>query len=1245
MKKLIAIVLAAATTITASQVVAEAEDSLPVSTAVFASVSPYFGDGSDGDLHVAAGQTVILPVAVPHLTIVEKQYKNITIETGGVLKCSAPNAGLIIKATGDVIIHGTIDQSGMAPKTNTKNYFPYPDELQCGAGGAGGSGLEANTRFDDGKGGAGGAAMQARKYGGGYGGGGGGGGAGSSSAYNSGGTGGAGGSSETINIELTTPFIGGRGGGVRASGGVGQYGGGGGGAGGGNNGLGGGTGATGAGAAGKTAATDDDTGHGGGGGGGAGNLGGGVLCMYIRGSLVMDGYLKANGLTGGVGGACSIHCSGSSSGSCSGHGAGGGGGGGGGGSIYIEYAGEIPQIYGIIQTLGGEGGASCRTASHCAGKRGTDGTYTLKEAPDITPPEVTGVELSTEWAAASIATVAAQDDMSGVVSYAVTSSEVQPTSAYWQSSTSFTLRANGRYYAWAMDAMGNISEGYAFTVEKVDDVAPVIDGAEVTPAGWTGSSTKTITVSGTDAQSGIVGYGITTTAAAPASWQDSNTFSRGNGSFYIWVKDRVGNISGGRQVVVDGIDTTNPIISRIDLPTGWQKKVTFSIEAADTGSGIKDYAYTTVKTPPESGWQSSNTFTSDTNGNFYAYVRDMVGNVSGGRFFTVSKVDNTPPEIASIAYNNDKTVIVVRGKDIQSGVKKIHIDDRIYESSLASHDIAAGTKHITIRLEDNAGNISDDIRERVPGWFDVLDTISILPVEFTDENKKAVITASNTGESGIAGIYVNDRFISGNPVTVPIYGGMEYLTLQAQDKNGDRSAAYSVRIPGWTQEVASLSIVAVSFSENNASATITAMETEGKGILGIRVNGDLLPGSQVVYEIPEGTRHLEIQAENNEGDYSAKVIRRVPGWSDVVTTITVTDISFLDYNTTVQVTAVATGGTSVAGVEINQQFLEGNPVIYNVPKGTDVLHIQALDSAGDRSSMVNKTVPRDTSKSTLKLAIESPGWTRSRKVKVRLKAEDSSGNRIVKVLARTSEESEWADVTEQRYIEITANTTVYGSIENDKGEIKEVNKDIECFDRTAPRVTAAQDGKTVNIRATDDLSGISSILVNNKQYQRGDFEDGKLAYRVPEGTAVVIIQAEDMAGNLSNQVELPIQTTVSAVPTIVAPEPEEQPDPEPELSPEEVAVPEPEPESSPEPIPNEPEPTVTETAAEPEHLPPAAKAAAAAGGLGTSAVGGIWYWLRRIRLNKPVEELDLEGKKLLYDESEFGGSQDPLDKN
>lgn len=297
-----------------------------------ATVPSIFGNGSDGDAVISG--TVTLPVPVPHQSIIEKQYKSLTINVGAILKCASHNAGLIIRVKGDCTIHGTIDQSGLAPKTNPQSNYPYPAQLVCGDGGNGGKGGPSSNGRQGGEVGIG---MLKRAYGGGYGAGGSG-----AGSFGSGYPGTGGNSTGTI-VSINDIFVGGLGitGGTGTDiAGSGLYGGGGGAPGNSGGTDRGGNGASGAGGAGENA-----PGYNVGGGGGAGNYGGGVIILYVGGTLLIDGLIKCNGLSGGRGGN-----------NQNAGGTGGGGGGGGGGAIYIYYGASYTNT-GLLQVNGGSGGA------------------------------------------------------------------------------------------------------------------------------------------------------------------------------------------------------------------------------------------------------------------------------------------------------------------------------------------------------------------------------------------------------------------------------------------------------------------------------------------------------------------------------------------------------------------------------------------------------------------------------------------------------------------------------------------------------------------------------------------------------------------------------------------------------------------------------------------------------------------------------------------------------------------------
>lgn len=745
-------------------------------------------------------------------------------------------------------------------------------------------------------------------------------------------------------------------------------------------------------------------------------------------------------------------------------------------------------------------------------------------------PTIDSVDVTDTWAKSNTVTINATD----AEAYALTSSDAEPTSG-WQQSSSFEVNANGTYYAWVKSVTDNTAYT-PVTVSYVDDIAPTISAVDV-PDAW--ATAKTIRVTAADSQSGIFGYAITTediTPSAGAGLQASPQFTFiSNGSYYVWAKDNAGNVSAGYGFEISKIDTDKPVISEVTYPSDWVSAVDVTITAEDATSQLV-YAVSSSSTAPLSGWQASPQFVLTSGGSFYAWAKDEAGNTAY-KYFYFNKFDNTPPEISNIYFNTNNTVMTVSATDMGSGVKSIIIDGTAYSGGYTQYQLPAGTKYVTLQAEDKAGNRSPERRERVPGWYDTLGTLAITSVDFDADITTATITAETTA-TAIKGTYVNDKLYAANPVIYALGNSTKYLLMQVEDVNGDRSALYKVRVPGWNEQTATLEITGCVFSEDNTSAVITATETveneaDRRGITGIKINGEFFEGNPVAYPIPEGTRHLEMVAYNTDGDYSPTLIRRVPGWSEVVSTLAITNCQFSDYNKRATITALATGGDSVAGIFVNGEFFEGNPVIYSIDKKTDVLHMQAANYNGDLSAMVNKDVPQDTSKSTLKLTITAPGWTSASRAKVKITATDKSA--IREVLAKTGEDDDWVDVTDSHYIYITEDTTVWASAENDEGTVKEAYLDITCFDRKAPTVTAAQQDKVVNIRAEDDKSGVKAIYVNNVEYSGSKIYGGNLRYTIPDGTTTVTVKAVDEAGNESETVELAVKATVTAIPMVISP--------------------------------------------------------------------------------------------------------------
>ena len=333
----------------------------------------WFGDGSDGDLIVEAGQTYVIDVALDEGQIVKK-YKNVYIGEGATVRPSNRCNGMIWMVNGDFECHGTISMDKCAPLLNdfeadvlAHSHIKLLGNLTGGKGGDGGRTGEFANRYPN-------YAVTFYQYtpgvgsegfglGGGFGGG--------SPSYQR-----NGGSGERAPIGTALPYrdtasavgvaaIYGAGGNIYQNGKIAAYGG---------RGYGG--------SGGSYSYYAENAGLSGGNDGDA--IGGGLFALYVGGRCVIGatGIIRANGGNGAAGvrtQAMSYE-----------YGASGGGGGGGGGIIGIVFGAEYNCLGSVIAN-GGHGGTTNGTTMvnsqnwtyATAGNDGNVGTVLIKKLDDL----------------------------------------------------------------------------------------------------------------------------------------------------------------------------------------------------------------------------------------------------------------------------------------------------------------------------------------------------------------------------------------------------------------------------------------------------------------------------------------------------------------------------------------------------------------------------------------------------------------------------------------------------------------------------------------------------------------------------------------------------------------------------------------------------------------------------------------------------------------------------------------------
>lgn len=156
---------------------------------------------------------------------------------------------------------------------------------------------------------------------------------------------------------------------------------------------------------------------------------------------------------------------------------------------------------------------------------------------------------------------------------------------------------------------------------------------------------------------------------------------------------------------------------------------------------------------------------------------------------------------------------------------------------------------------------------------------------------------------------------------------------------------------------------------------------------------------------------------------------------------------------------------------------------------------------------------------SVKITINTPSGWHNDTTKVTVKVEDTvvSGNfTIQKVQAKVGQNGSWTDITEDMYIEISENSTIYVQVTDQKGKIYEKNRYIKCFDFTKPTLNAAVSDGLLSIQAHDTDSGIRAIYVNG--YEFTEHTNGALNIRLQQfdaGYQYFTISAMDNAGNTS----------------------------------------------------------------------------------------------------------------------------------
>ncbi len=322
----------------------------------------------------------------------------------------------------------------------------------------------------------------------------------------------------------------------------------------------------------------------------------------------------------------------------------------------------------------------------------------------VAPTFELGQILSSDSTTSTI-NITAQDDVSGIKDYSFNGGYS------WQEESKKEYTSNQVVNIKVRDKAGNISEIKSIEVTGIDDIPPVILDITGNSTTWTNHDI-TLTVNAVDNESGIKEYSFD----GGKFWTESNSFIfNSNTTSVIYVKDKAGNISEAKTVVIDKIDKIAPTFKIVSDKTKWGVgQVTVKIEAIDNegGSGVAEYLF-----DENSTWQTSSTYTYTQNGQYSLHVKDKAGNVTTETKMIIIKIDTEAPSVLSVEGNptewtNKDVILTINTIDEGSGISRYSFDNGITWQDENKKTFTTN-QEVNILIQDNAENVTETINVKI----------------------------------------------------------------------------------------------------------------------------------------------------------------------------------------------------------------------------------------------------------------------------------------------------------------------------------------------------------------------------------------------------------------------------------------------------------------------------------------------------------------------------------------------------
>ena len=392
---------------------------------------------------------------------------------------------------------------------------------------------------------------------------------------------------------------------------------------------------------------------------------------------------------------------------------------------------------------------------------------------DTTPPIIKNVTVNTTTNSITIV-VSAEDNESGIHHYKYSIDNGQ-TYEKGNTNTKTINNLEKKDYKVKVKVYNgtygkdNYSEATGMSEYEVEDIIKLKDielpKIDVNPTGWSQRKTVNIEYHGALIQEYSIDGGTTY-----IKYEGPFTITK-NGAIIAKASDGTNSITSSTQITK--IDIEKPTIKVSDINEVYSKQDEITLTLKDNLSGVTHYCVTNINSSDSCNWLEGKdivTYEISANGTYYAFSKDLVGNISEGQEFVIDKVDTGRPvaklEVGNVT-TNSITVKATCSDNI--GISKYEysknngVDYIVGQNETYTFEgLATGTYNLKVRCSDEAGNNAeastigttnniDEISLNVSN-SGVWSTSKIVTIQYPNNNKLVnkytIINGTATKEDG-----------------------------------------------------------------------------------------------------------------------------------------------------------------------------------------------------------------------------------------------------------------------------------------------------------------------------------------------------------------------------------------------------------------------------------------------------------------------------------------------------------------